>query len=62
MHEPLHVKNKEIMKEERGGKPSVKVGVSGGAKIGSWSFTRHLLELNCRQNGFLMHGKLYFWN
>ena len=58
MHEPLHVKNKEIMREERGAKPSIKVGVPGG----SWSFTGCFLKLSCHQNAFLMHGKLYFFN
>ena len=43
-------------------KPSVKVGVSKGAKIGSWSFTRRVSKFNCRHNAFSMHGKCYFWN
>ena len=32
---PLHVKNKEIMRETRRRKPSVEVEVSGSAKTGS---------------------------
>ena len=45
MHEPLHVKNKEIMREEKMTKPSVEVEVSRSAKIGSWSFTERFSEL-----------------
>ena len=44
------------MREERGGNRSVKVGVSGSAKIGSWYFTRHVSKLNCHQNVFPLHG------
>ena len=49
MHEPLHVKNKEFMREERMRKPSVEVEVSKSAKIGSWSFIGCLLKLNYSQ-------------
>ena len=62
MHEPFTCQKQRKYEREKRRKPSVKVGVSGGTKIWSWSFTRSVSKLNFHQNAFSVHGKSYFWN